>query len=79
MNFFSYITGLLSFIFHLNPDKEIINLSDYSYPSPNDKNYTYIPIICTTDIHGYAFSRQFPSLSNLISVLLFTLAREGFS
>lgn len=78
MNFFSYITGLLSFIFHLNPDKEIINLSDYSYPSPNDKNYTYIPIICTTDIHGYAFSRQFPSLSNFSyggSALLYSYIR----
>lgn len=64
MSVLSYITSFLSLIFHLDPDNSILNLSNYTYPSPKDSSYTYVAIMSTTDVHGYAFHRQFPSLSN---------------
>ena len=62
-NLFNYIFGILSFILGLNKNK-YINLSDYKYPSPKDKRYIYIPIIETTDLHGYGFQREIESKSN---------------
>lgn len=62
-NLFNLIYGILSFILGLNKNK-YINLSEYKYPSPKDKEYTYIPIIETTDLHGYGFQREIESKSN---------------
>ena len=64
MNLLSYITSLFAFIFNLNNDNNIINLSNYNYPKPNDPDYIYVPIICTTDIHGYAFVRKISNKKN---------------
>ena len=62
-NLFNYIFGVLSLILGLNKN-EYVNLSEYKYPSPKDKEYTYIPIIETTDLHGYGFQREIESKSN---------------
>ena len=62
-NLFNYLFGFLSILLGLNK-KKILNLSNYKYPSPKDKEYTYIPIIATTDLHGYGFQRHIPSSHN---------------
>ena len=62
-NLFNYIFGVLSLILGLNKN-EYVNLSEYKYPSPKDKEYIYIPIIETTDLHGYGFQREIQSKSN---------------
>ena len=66
MNLLSDITNLFAFIFNLNNDNNITNLSNYNCPKLNDPDYIYVPIICTTNIHGYAFVRKILNKNNTI-------------
>ena len=64
MNVFSYIFSLGAILFGINkildqPEIKPIEISNYKYPKSIEEDGTInIPIICTTDIHGYAFPRQ---------------------
>lgn len=58
---FCFLLSFFSLYLNICDKRYIINLSDYPYPSPKDTNYTYIPIVSTTDLHGYAFSRTIRS------------------
>lgn len=57
-NAFCFIAGLYSLFSNLCSYMDLINLSNYNYPSSKDSELTYIPIFATTDMHGYAFTRK---------------------
>ena len=48
----------------IKEDEDLINLSDYIYPSPNDTNYINIPILSTNDLHGKIFPEKFADINN---------------
>ena len=58
-----YITNIKNkFIREMSEKNRIIGLNqNYERVNPNDKNYTYIPIVGTDDIHGYFF----PKVNNI--------------
>jgi 2',3'-cyclic-nucleotide 2'-phosphodiesterase (5'-nucleotidase family) len=57
----NFITSFLVCIILLRPDcftRKSINLSDYPYPTPNDREGEYtVAIFGTNDIHGTAFAK----------------------
>ena len=40
-------------------EDDLIDLTDYKYPSVNDSSTLYIPILATNDLHGGIFPSQF--------------------
>ena len=43
----------------ISDDEDLIDLTNYPYPSPNDNYYTYIPILSTNDFHGEIFPEKY--------------------
>ena len=39
--------------------EDLIDLTEYTYPSPNDSYYKYIPILSTNDFHGAIFPSKY--------------------
>lgn len=57
---FSHLSFLLLLISSkIELEEDLINLSNYTYPSPSDKAYVYIPILATNDLHGGIFPSKF--------------------
>ena len=45
-------------------EEDLIDLTNYKYPHPNDTQYTYIPILSTNDFHGGIFPQQYLDTKN---------------
>ena len=45
-------------------EDDLIDLTNYKYPHPNDTQYTYIPILSTNDFHGGIFPQQYLDTKN---------------
>ena len=60
---YPYITNIKNMIVReMSEQNGNIGLNqNYERVSPNDKNYTYVPIVGTDDIHGYFF----PKINNI--------------
>ena len=40
-------------------EEDIIEISDYERINPQDPNYFYLPIFCSSDIHGHFYGEEF--------------------
>ena len=56
-----FLISLISSISSIS-DEDVIDLTDYKYPSPGDY-YTYIPILSTNDLHGGIFPSKFADIN----------------
>ena len=59
---FRKILFILSFFIYsssFKTEEDLIDLTDYSYPSPNESYYNYIPILSTNDFHGGIFPSKY--------------------
>ena len=43
----------------ISNDEDLIDLTNYEYPSINDSYYTVIPILSTNDLHGGIFPNKY--------------------
>ena len=57
---FSHLCFLILIISSkIESEEDLINLSNYTYPSPSDSSFVYIPILATNDLHGGIFPSKF--------------------
>ena len=45
-------------------EEDLIDLTNYDYPHPNDTSYIYIPILSTNDLHGGIFPQIYSDPNN---------------